>query len=288
TDTLFVAGDGGTSIVQVTKTGQLIDSMTLAPGSSPQGTEFYDTEGLTYVGGGKFVMTEERYRQVDLFSYAAGTTLHRGDTQTVKLGTTIGNIGLEGVTYDPLTTGATGGYVLVKEKDPEGIFQTNIDFAAGTATNGSPTTTNSTNLFNPALANLADFSDVFALSNLPYLSTQSDYSHLLVLSQESGQIVNIDRSGTVSSRLTIVGDPGDTLSIPDQTHEGVTMDRSGNLYIVSENGGGDAHHPQLWVYAPSNAANQAPTAVTLNNTVTSIPENTSTAASVKLADIAVT
>ena len=41
---LFVAGDGGTSVVQVNKTGQLINSMTLAPGSSPQGTEFYDTE----------------------------------------------------------------------------------------------------------------------------------------------------------------------------------------------------------------------------------------------------
>src|SRR5437868_1243968 len=52
TDSLFVVGDGGTSIVQVTKTGQLIDSMTLAQGSSPQGTFFYDPEGLTYVGGG--------------------------------------------------------------------------------------------------------------------------------------------------------------------------------------------------------------------------------------------
>src|SRR5262249_52169025 len=112
TDTLFVAGDGGTSIVQGTKTGQLIDSMTLAPGNSPQGTEFFDTEGLSYVGGGKFIMTEERNRQVVLFTYAAGTTLTRAQTQTVKLGTTIGNIGLEGVTYDPLTTGATGGYVL--------------------------------------------------------------------------------------------------------------------------------------------------------------------------------
>ena len=35
TDTLFVVGDGGTSIVQVSKTGKLIDSMTLAPGTSP-------------------------------------------------------------------------------------------------------------------------------------------------------------------------------------------------------------------------------------------------------------
>src|SRR5215831_866812 len=44
TDTLFVVGDGGTSVVQVSKTGQLIDSMTLAPGPSPQGTDFFDTE----------------------------------------------------------------------------------------------------------------------------------------------------------------------------------------------------------------------------------------------------
>src|SRR5262249_43155574 len=79
TDTLFVVGDGGTSVVQVTKTGVLIDSMTLAPGGSPQGTEFYDTEGVTYVGGGKFVMVEERYRQANLFTYVAGHTLQRSD-----------------------------------------------------------------------------------------------------------------------------------------------------------------------------------------------------------------
>src|SRR6201987_1858419 len=56
TGTLFVVGDGGTSVVQVDKTGHLIDSMTLAPGSSPQGTEFYDTEGIAYVGNGQFVI----------------------------------------------------------------------------------------------------------------------------------------------------------------------------------------------------------------------------------------
>src|SRR5262249_39127316 len=147
---------------------------------------------------------------------------------------------------------------------------------------------NSTNLFDPALASLGDFSDVYALSNLPALAGQADNSHLLVLSQESGQIINVDRSGNVSSRLTIVADPTDTLSVPDQTHEGVTMDRSGSLYTVSENGGGDFHHPQLWVYAPSLAPDQAPTAVTLHNAVTSIPENTSTANPVKVADISVT
>src|SRR6201989_2183372 len=136
TGTLFVVGDGGTSVVQVDKTGRLIDSMTLAPGSSPQGTEFYDTQGLACVGGGQFVITEERYRQVDRFTYAAGGTLTRAAAQTVKLGTTVGNIGLEGVTNDPVS----GGLILVKETQPEGIFQTAVDWDAHTATNGSPTT----------------------------------------------------------------------------------------------------------------------------------------------------
>jgi uncharacterized protein YjiK len=284
TDTLFVAGDGGTSIVQVTKTGVLINSMTLAPGQSPQGTEFYDTEGLTYVGGGKFVMTEERDRQVVLFTYVAGTTLHRADTQTVKLGTTIGNIGLEGVTYDP----STGNYILVKEKEPEAIFITSVDWAAGTASNGSPTTDESVNLFDPSLVGTLDFSDVYALSNLPSLSGDPTYNQLLILSQESGQIVQIDRAGNVKHRMSLVADPGDVISIPDMTIEGITMDRDGVLYLADEDGGGDANHPQLWVYAPSTAADLAPTAVSLLGAVTSLPENTSTAAAIHLADIHVT
>jgi uncharacterized protein YjiK len=282
TGTLFVVGDGGTSVVQVSKTGQLIDSMTLAPGTSPQGTTFFDTEGITYIGGGKFVITEERDRQLVRFTYAAGTTLTRADVDTVKLGTTIGNIGLEGVTNDP----TSGGFVVVKETEPESVFQTDVDWAAGTATNGSPTATGSTNLFEPALAGTADFSDVFALSNLSAL-TGAEAGNLLIISQESGRIVNVDRSGHVSSSLTIVSDPGNPLSVPQQTDEGVTMDEEGNLYVVNENGGGDANHPQLWVYAPSTDPDQAPTGVTLTHQTTSLPENSSTAARVKVADVEV-
>jgi uncharacterized protein YjiK len=104
TDTLFVVGDGGTSVVQVTKTGQLINSMTLAPGPSPQGTDCFDTEGVTYVGGGKFVLMEERDRQANPVHLCGSGILRKTDAKTVQLGTTIGNIGLEGV-HDPLTSG---------------------------------------------------------------------------------------------------------------------------------------------------------------------------------------
>jgi uncharacterized protein YjiK len=285
TDTLFIAGDGGTSIVQVSKTGALINSMSLAPNASRRaGVEFDDTEGLTYIGNGEFVMTEERDRTLVKFTYAAGTTLTRAAAKTVKVGNTIGNVGLEGVCYDP----QTGGFIVVKEKTPESIFQTNIDWNALTATNGSPTATSSTDLFNPSLIATLDVSDVFAMSNLPALIGTSESSHLLVISQESGQVVNCDRSGNVYSRLTISADPGSVLTVPDMTMEGVCMDRSGYLYIANENGGGDANHPQLWVYAPSTATNVAPTAVALQNPTNSIPENTSTAADVKLADIIIT
>jgi uncharacterized protein YjiK len=137
TGTLFVVGDGGTSITQVTKQGVFIDSMTLAvDASKPQGGYFYDTEGITYLGSGKFALVEERYRQVNQFTYTPNTTLGGADVQMVKLGTTIGNIGIEGISYDPMT----GGFVAVKESGPSGVFQTTIDFAAGTASNGSTAT----------------------------------------------------------------------------------------------------------------------------------------------------
>lgn len=286
TDTLFITGDGGRSITQVSKTGVLIDTMTLALGSSPQGTDFYDPEGLTYMGGGQFVMSEERDRQLVKFTYAAGTTLSRTSpgVQTVKIGTFVDNVGTEGLSWDP----QTGGFIVLKEISPIGIFQTGVDFNAGTATNGSPTTVNSTNLFDPALLGMSDTADVFALSNLPALNGQAQSGNIIVISQEDARVVNIDRSGNIHSTLNIQSDVGNPLTPAGQQHEGITMDRVGNLYIVNENGGGSIDYPQLWVYSPSAVPNQPATAVTVSNAVTSIMENISTAARIKVGDVVVT
>ncbi|HEX8027227.1 MAG TPA: SdiA-regulated domain-containing protein, partial [Vicinamibacterales bacterium] len=285
TNTLFIVGDGGTSVTQVSLTGQLINTMTLAQGNSPQGTEFYDTESITYVGNGKFVFTEERDRQIVQFTYDAGTTLTRANAQTVDLGTNIGNVGLEGVSYDPLS----GGFILVKEKTPLGIFQTTADFAHGTASNGSATTTDSINLFDPALLGLSDFSDVYALSSNPNIIGTSEQGNLLILSQESGKIVEVDRAGHILSSLTLQAPPTSSgIDLAAMTVEGMTMGPDGKIYLVSEEGGGDFDHPQLWVYAPAAATNSAPTALALSGAVTSILENTSTASRIKVADIVLT
>lgn len=284
TDTLFITGDGGRAITQVSKTGQLIDTMTLALGSSPQGTDFYDPEGLTYIGGGQFVMSEERDRQLVKFTYVAGATLSRSGAQTVKIGTFVDNIGTEGLSWDPQTS----GFICLKEISPIGIFQTGVDFVAGTATNGSPTTVNSTNLFDPALLGMTDTADVFALSNLPSMTGQPQAGNLLVIGQEDARIVNVDRSGNIHSTLNISSDPGNPLTPAGQQHEGITMDRAGIIYVVNENGGGSIEYPQLWVYAPATQPNQAPTSVIVDNAVNTLPENSSTASRVKLGDIIVT
>ena len=277
TGTLFVVGDGGTSVTEVSLTGELVSTMTLAQGSSPQGTEFYDIEGITYVGNGQFVFTEERWRQAVKFTYEANGTLTRDETQTVDMGTDIGNVGIEGLTYDPLN--GANDFVFVKEKDPIGVFGSTVDFAAGTATNGSASTVNSTNLFDPALGGMTDFSDVYALSsNASYLGT-SEEGNLLILSQESGKVIEVDRAGNILSTLTLVAPPTDTgLSLQAMTVEGITMDAAGNIYLVSEEGGGDFNHPQLWVFASAAGENEAPTALGLANAVTSILENTAPSA----------
>jgi uncharacterized protein YjiK len=284
TDTLFIVGDGGRSVTQVSKTGALINSMTMALGGSPQGTDFYDPEGITYIGNGQFVFTEERDRQLVKFTYNPAVVLARTNAQTVKLGTFVPNIGLEGLSFDPLT----GGFICVKEISPLGVFQTLVDFDAGTASNGSPTTENSTNLFDPALLGVTDLADVYALANLPSFAGQPQFGNLLLLSHESAKVLEVDRAGNILSSLNLVTDPGNPLSIVDQQHEGLTMDREGNLYLVSENGGGSIDYPQLWVFAPSSAPNAAPTAIALSNAVLTLAENSSTATPIKLADIFVT
>ncbi|MBP6030511.1 MAG: SdiA-regulated domain-containing protein [Sphingobium sp.] len=284
TDSLFVVGDGGTSITQISKTGQLIDTMTLAQGSSPQGTEFYDPEGLTYIGNGQFVMTEERDRSAVLVTYQAGTTLTRTNAPTVSLGTNVGNVGIEGLSYDPLT----GGYIFAKEKTPISVFQSTIDFVNGTASNGSASTVNNVDLFDSTGLNVLDLADVYALSNISAAVGADEEANLLLLSQESAQVLEVDRAGNILSTLTLVSDPGNPLDIASQQHEGMTMDANGYLYIVSENGGGDFDHPQLWVYAPSITPNAAPSAITLGNSLAMIDENTSTVARIKVADVVLT
>lgn len=251
TDTLFMVGDSGTAIVQVSKQGQFIDSMTLpADAGKPQGTYFYDTEGLAYAGNGKFALVEERYRQINQIAYTPNTTLNPATASAVKLGTTVGNIGLEGVTYDR----ASGDYIFVKEKTPMGVFQSTADFVTHQASNGGPGVDNPQNLFDPALiavpgqGTVLDLGDIYALSNV-VPANSPDRDHLLLLSEESGQLLKVDRQGKVYSTRYV------EIAPLHAQIEGVTLDKDLNLYLSTEQGSsGTAGNPELWVYTPTRSA----------------------------------
>jgi uncharacterized protein YjiK len=184
-------------------------------------------------------MTEERNRTAVQFSYAANTTLTRAQTSTVKLGTTVGNTGLEGVTLDPVT----GGYIFVNQTAGSGaaqnIFQTQINFGAGTASNGSATTVNNTSLFPASNIGFTDLSDVFALANV-YGSGVAGNQNLLVLTLNG--IKEMTRSGSAVSSLALLG--------AGYQVEGITMDSNGLIYVVSDNGN-TGINSTLLVYAPA-------------------------------------
>lgn len=239
TNTLFMLGDGGGYIMETTLNGTPIGSMKLPAGNSPQNNEFFDPEGLSYVGNGKFVMTEERYRTAVQFSYVAGGTLERSQTSTVKLATTVGNTGLEGVSYDP----TTGGYIFVNETSGTGgslqnIFQSQIDFAAGTASNGNATTVNNASLFPVGNIGFSNLNDVYALSNT-FAAGVAGSQNLLVLTHTG--IKEVTRSGQVVASLAL---PGTGYEV-----EGITMDPNGVIYLVSDNGNAGTQSALL-VYAP--------------------------------------
>ncbi len=202
TDTLFVVGDEGQYITEVSRSGAVLGSMRLSG--------FDDTEALAYIGNGQFVIGEERIQSVYRLSYQAGATATRSTLPVVNLGANVGNVGLEGVSYDR----RDGSFVTVKEKTPQAVRAGNIDFTTGTHTLAD--------LFTPALG-VSDLSDVQTLSGF----TGSGYAdNLLIYSQESQRLTEVSRSGQVLSSFNFTFISG--------IAEGVTIASDGTIYVTDE------------------------------------------------------
>jgi uncharacterized protein YjiK len=225
TGTLFVLGDEGDALLEITTSGQFVSTMTL--------TGFADTEGLTYVGGGQFVIGEERLQDVYRFSYAAGGSIDRAAMPFASIGPSVGNVGIEGFSFDPLT----GRFILVKEKTPQGVYDTAITFSTIAAADINPS-----NLFNPASLGVLDISDVQVLSTVPSLVGTADQDNLLIYSQESSRLLEVTRTGQVLSSFNFAG-------IADNA-EGVTIGPDGTIYIAGEN-------PAIYVLKPIPAPGAA-------------------------------
>lgn len=207
TGTLFVLGDEGDALVEVATDGTPIGSMTL--------TGFIDTEALTYVGGGQFVMAEERLRDAYRLTYSAGATVDSSALPSADLGATVGNIGVEGISYD----GRDGSFVFVKETGPQEVNLANITF-------GTPGSATISSLFVPTGLSVLDLSDVQVLSGVNSLIGTPGADDLLIISQASSRLMHVSRTGLLLGSLDFSGYSLEA--------EGVTIDPNGTIYIVAE------------------------------------------------------
>jgi uncharacterized protein YjiK len=215
--TLFFVGDEGTGVVEVSLTGQTLGTM--AFNWTNTASTKHDTEGLTYLGGGVLVVTEERLYDAYRFNYVAGGNANLGTNGVSISNANVGNDGLEGISYDP----RNGSFVTIKQDIPEDIQSGTLTFAANTGGVSTMTT-----LFNPTLMGLSTLSDVQTLSPVDALAGTAAANNLLVLSLGSRKLIEVNRLGQTLSTFDLSN------VLPRNGIEGVTVDERGNIYLVAE------------------------------------------------------
>lgn len=183
---------------------------------------FQDPEAIEYIRPGVYVVAEERrQRLVEIHVDADTRVIDIDDPRNARkfsLGSANKrNKGFEGLAYDPLRE----RLFVAREKAPVGIIEVNGFFndrgeALDLSVGGDPQ--RDRGLFLTDLSNL-------------YYDKASD--HLLVLSDESRVVIELDRAGDPLGSLTLRGgNHGLTDDVPQA--EGLAMDDRGSLYVVSE------------------------------------------------------
>lgn len=181
---------------------------------------FSDPEAVEYIAPGLFVIADERdQRLVEVRLDSDAQVFDAAGAPQLSLGIGLnGNKGLEGLAYDP----ASETLLVAKERDPVRIF----------AIRGFAHQQPGTALDVQLLEDVERDARLF-LRDLSSLDFDADTGHLLVLSDESRLLLELDRAGRpVSSLSLLAGHHGLKDSVPQA--EGVALDDRGVLYLISE------------------------------------------------------
>lgn len=218
-NSLFFVGDEGFGVVEISLTGQTLGSMSFS--NWPSTSTNHDAEGLTYLGNGVLVVAEERLQDAYRFTYQSGGSINLASADYVSFGTTVGNVGTEGISYDA----RDGSFVTVKQDSPQSLLAGSLSFSATGGVSGMSTLFSGVSLFG-----LNSLSDVQTLSAVDSFAGTAAADNLLVLSLDSHRLVEINRAGEVLGSLDLAG-------ITTQAIEGVTIDEKGTIYLVAEDSG---------------------------------------------------
>lgn len=178
---------------------------------------FKDPEGVTYAGERRLLLTDERDRTIVLAKVDSQTKhIDRNELQQISLNVNgYGNKGLEGIAIDR----SSNTIYAVRERDPMKLFKIN----------GFIENKNHINIRN---SDEVEVTSLY-LDDLSGLHYDANTKHLLILSDESKLLAEVDLEGNKVSYMELVkGFNSLSKTIPQA--EGVTMDDQGHLYIVSE------------------------------------------------------
>lgn len=183
---------------------------------------FDDTEGVAYLGNGRVALCDEQLQQLDIITLpAAARPIQVEEAQYIALviNPSLHNKGFEGVTYDP----DNDRLFAIKERDPRQLFEVS----------GVLRSIDQGRLQIKVVDRLDWVTEGVAARDLSEGYYDPRTGHLLLLSDQSRSITELDGNGRfVSIRSLAAGLSDLKNSIPQP--EGLTMDRDGNLYVVSE------------------------------------------------------
>ncbi|MCK3837464.1 MULTISPECIES: SdiA-regulated domain-containing protein [Pseudomonas] len=204
TKTLFSVMGKNPFLVELSLQGDVLRKMPLNGWNNP--------EGVTVMENGSMAVVDERDHTVTVVKVDAGTTaLNKADFPSHDLGPSKDqNKAFEAIAWDKRNQ-----QLVLGEERPPALFTWKSD---GNTLIGDKQKLASTEL------------DV---RNLSALSIDPRTGHLLVLSADSHLLLELDETGEQVSFMTLLGGfNGLKDTIPRA--EGVTLDESGNLYMVSE------------------------------------------------------
>lgn len=209
---LGITNGGPMQIVAMSRNGDLLERYPLIG--------FQDTEGLAYLGNGRVVIADEQLQRlyvITLPDSPGPIHVENAPFVAIEINLSEHNKGFEGVTYDA----ANDRIFAIKERDPRQLFTV----TGMLASIGSPLQVH--------IQDLTHWIDrsVFGLDlSEGYYDPRT--GHLLLLSEQSSNVTELDQDGNFVSFRSLLGLNDLKKTIPQA--EGMTMDTSGELYIVSE------------------------------------------------------
>ncbi|MGD8221984.1 SdiA-regulated domain-containing protein [Pseudomonas thivervalensis] len=205
TKTLFAVMGKNPFLVELTLQGDVLRKMPLVGWGNP--------EGVAFMENGLLAITDERKHLLSIVQVDADTrTLNINDFPRYDLGTSKNqNKGFEAIVWDPKNQ-----QLVLGEERPPALFTWKSD--------GSQLLKGDKQIH---------VSNELDLRNLSALAVDPRTGHTLVLSADSHLLLELDEEGEQVSFMTLLGGfNGLKDTIPRA--EGVTIDETGALYIVSE------------------------------------------------------